>query len=294
MKQFKHTLASFVAVTLVGGIFLSLASPSEAQLPAKKKIEAEPKEPKKNPPPPPPPEPGAFSGYINGKLSLVTRERGVVVPGKPGATSTKVVGSPIDLKAQLSSLWNGNRDAVEAQVREMLKKPINGHNMYNVKITLASASAANKLFMSVSPKNKQLTLRYTLPSNKITCTAEVDWWFDQPVSMTFDLEVVMVIRTNGSKSDPLVLSSATVVVRNAVVRVDGDRNSSAERTLNSKSLDIRSKLLPAIAALNNITLRPYVNQGFSMISPAHTLPGVSTSSDVLILMERPPLVASPR
>ena len=281
---------------LVASVVLMFVSYSQAQLPLKGNNNGPlPKPPLKIAPTPPTPQPGAFNGYVNGRVSLVEYDdirQGSVAPGKKGSGSFKVVGSTIDLKSNLADLWNLNRAAQQSQIADMLKAPIDGHRLYNAQITVATATAKNYLYMSITPSGKQLAIHYFIPGNKITCQADVKWWPDPTVNITFDLDLTMVLQTNGSTSNPVVLKSATLYVSNAKVLVNSDRNAGAEKTINAMSVDVRSKLQPAITLLNSGKLQPFTSKGYGIVTPTHTLPGVSTGSDLILELSRQPLAIS--
>jgi hypothetical protein len=283
------------ALVLVVATAACVCSAAYAQIPTAKSKDGDPQEPKddpKPPPPPPKPEPGAFKGNINGLVASVLRVDSL--PGKPSFKVAKVV----DVKAGLVKLWNDGRGTLANNLKQGDLKQFDGHRLYGHKFFFTEATSDNKLFLQLSPKKKSILLGFRLPGNKITCRADV-FGFDPHIVITFDLDLWIALETNGKPSDPLVLKSAFLTVHKGKVVVDGDVNVGASIKLNNKIVDARPQIQQAIAFLNNDgseatgLLRPFVNQGFTVVTPFHTLPGVQTNADLLLELERTPPVVSP-
>jgi hypothetical protein len=288
-----------VALVLAVATLVGVCIVADAQVPAAKK-DKEPPDPDDNPnpkpPPPPKPEPGDFKGNVNGQVASVLR-----IDSLPGLPTFKVA-KVVDVKAGLVQLWNGSRDALGDRLQKNELKQADGHRLYDHKFFFAEATSDNKLFLQLSPKKQNILLGFRLPGNKITCRAEA-FPFDKDVVITFDLDLWIVIATKGPASDPLVLRSAFLTVHNGEVRVSdvfGDEvNVGASIKLNNTIVDLRKEIQPAIDFLNHDDspasglLRPFVNQGFTVVTPFHTLPGVQTTADLLLELEPAPPVVTP-
>src|SRR2546430_2058040 len=112
MIRFITRKLGFVLVfAFVSAVFLATCGHSEAQLKNGNDL-PRPKPPLQVAQPPAPVVPGAFTGYVNGKVALVQYDN--MQPGKKGGTFT-TVGS-LDLKSNLADVWNLNRTVIQQQI----------------------------------------------------------------------------------------------------------------------------------------------------------------------------------
>ena len=289
----------FVALGLAAFVLSVGLGPVNA-LPPKDK-QSEPKEPKDPPPPPPPPVPGAYSGPFNGNTAIALRQRFSAGPKTPWVEIVQT----FNMKSKLAEVWGLMQNQLQTGIRDYLSVKANtGRRLYNIRVKVAPATASAALYLNVNPKTKRVILTYTVPGNQIDCDVDVSYLPDPSMRVKFDLTLTMVIETNGTANDPLVLKSATLGFRTKSVNIDGDLifdiassirsffggsdfERGVERKFNSTRTVVTDKMAAHIGVVNALLMRPYTaGRGFGIVTPRYEV----AAARLVLELSQPALV----
>lgn len=173
--------------------------------------------------PPPPgdedPDPGSYTGGFGGSTVVTVADRFRLRPF--GAPSESAPVDSFNVKDGLEAAWNLGKRALETQVAEQVEAESDG-KLYNVTGTFATADAASLLNLSVSPKNKTVSLFYMVGGNQLRGKVDAPWVSDPKFKMDFTVGVALNLSTAGSPDEPLELKSAQARLMSVDVDVDGN------------------------------------------------------------------------
>lgn len=161
-----------------------------------------------------PAEPGSYYGPHSGNCLIITRS----------ADGQVQVVLETNLKKQLEQFWNLACGKAQDDISKQLNKP----DYYDKKVTIAQADDRASLHLGVSPSQKQVALSYLVmghaisfkKKNRLLGTDKLAP--DSSIHIRFDLQLIVVLRTNGPPSAPLVLDKAEVKVGGVRASVDGN------------------------------------------------------------------------
>jgi hypothetical protein len=245
---------------------------------------------------PPRPQPSPWFAFNGNTAINVVKDQ---PPAKPTTTTVKT----LNLKDDMTILWNGMTTDLEKTFKDYLsdKKNTGGRRLYNIKVKVAKADDKAKMSLLVDDKNKRIGLGFVVPGTQVEFKADTGHWYEPDPSMTvkMDLSLTMYINCNGGGANgPLALQSATLTFQN--VRVDeniiGDVEGffsqlfggkdpaiKAERAFEAAHPNVTAKLSGAIKIINNV-LNSFVNN--PIVTPSYDGRG---SRLVLTLSQRPPV-----
>ena len=242
---------------------------------------------------PPGPQPNPWFAFNGNTAINVVKDQ---PPAKPTTTTVKT----LNLKDDMTILWNGMTTDLEKTFKDYLsdKKNTGGRRLYNIKVKVGKADDKAKMFLLVDDKNRRIGLGFQVPGTQVDFKADTGHWYEPDPSMTVKMDLLLTMYIDCNGGGPLALKSATMSFRNVHVDeniigdVEGffselfggkDPAVKAERAFESANPNITAKLSGAIKIINNV-LTSFVSN--PIVTPSYDGRG---SRLVLTLSQRPPV-----
>jgi hypothetical protein len=299
MKQsFASNLSRLLCVAILLGATLSVGGLAQAQTPTKKAAA--------NPPSPKAALKVAGDGPLLARNGLFdsTRAHIVLRPKQMPGDTNPAKKFDFNLWVTIAQAWNQSKVQQQSIVKKYIESTV---GLESVNVHLGDAKLNPKagdyptfnkedgtiftpLLMYVDPKQQSLVVVFTVTGNSMSASVPVSWGFDDVLNAKFDMKLMMFFDTKGPASNPLVLKSSKVTVRNFDSSSVGGSEANTAATKFKKATYTDGGSGNAMRTSINSLLRQHtVSSKLGIVTP-----GVYAGSDRLVFELSPvPLGLSP-